>query len=223
MSASRRPVALPSRASATARLAATVDLPTPPLPEATAMMRLDARHRRRARLRRRVAADLQVGRRRRLRRRPVRGQQRRDPGDAGERRDGRLGRPPHRLERRASRRVDLEDEADTLVLDGQRPDDVGLDDAPAGARHLDGAERREHGFARDAHRLLPTRIAAAAGRRLAFLDRAPPGRRQGPAADNRCAPPAIREPARFAIMFTRKLRSGDAADAIARQAYRKVI
>jgi hypothetical protein len=36
MSASRRPTRWPSRASATARLAATVDFPTPPLPEATA-------------------------------------------------------------------------------------------------------------------------------------------------------------------------------------------
>ena len=37
-SASRTPTASPSFASPTARLQATVDLPTPPLPEATAMM-----------------------------------------------------------------------------------------------------------------------------------------------------------------------------------------
>ena len=39
MSASISPTAKPRRASATARLAATVDLPTPPLPLATATMR----------------------------------------------------------------------------------------------------------------------------------------------------------------------------------------
>ena len=39
MSASSRPARLPSRASATARLAASVDLPTPPLPLPTAMIR----------------------------------------------------------------------------------------------------------------------------------------------------------------------------------------
>ena len=38
MSASTRPTFLPSRASATARLAETVDLPTPPLPLPTAMI-----------------------------------------------------------------------------------------------------------------------------------------------------------------------------------------
>ena len=38
MSASTRPTFLPIRASATARLAATVDLPTPPLPEPMAMI-----------------------------------------------------------------------------------------------------------------------------------------------------------------------------------------
>lgn len=37
MSASIRPTFLPSLASDTARLTATVDLPTPPLPDATAM------------------------------------------------------------------------------------------------------------------------------------------------------------------------------------------
>src|SRR5699024_7726899 len=42
MSASSMPTAAPSAASASARLAATVDLPTPPLPEATAMMFLIA-------------------------------------------------------------------------------------------------------------------------------------------------------------------------------------
>ena len=40
MSASSSPARLPSCASATARLAATVDLPTPPLPLAIAMIRL---------------------------------------------------------------------------------------------------------------------------------------------------------------------------------------
>src|SRR6056297_455271 len=38
MSASSTPAEAPSAASASARLVATVDLPTPPLPEATAMM-----------------------------------------------------------------------------------------------------------------------------------------------------------------------------------------
>ena len=38
MSASTRPTFLPIRASATARLAATVDLPTPPLPLPIAMI-----------------------------------------------------------------------------------------------------------------------------------------------------------------------------------------
>ena len=38
MSASSRPVATPCAASPRARLTAVVDLPTPPLPEATAMM-----------------------------------------------------------------------------------------------------------------------------------------------------------------------------------------
>ena len=39
-SQSQRPTRAPVAAKATARLAATVDLPTPPLPEAMAMMRL---------------------------------------------------------------------------------------------------------------------------------------------------------------------------------------
>ncbi len=39
-SASITPTVLPSRARATARLAVTVDLPTPPLPEDTAMTRV---------------------------------------------------------------------------------------------------------------------------------------------------------------------------------------
>ena len=198
---------MPSRASATARLAATVDLPTPPLPEATATMRFTPG----------TAAGPACG----VGWRPIF----RSGGAAG------FGAGPCAVSSAetpatpgsaataasAARRIgssvgpraaiDLEDEADTLVLDGQRPDDVRLDDAPAGARHLDGAERREHGFASDAHRLLPTRIAAAAGRRLAILDRAPPGRRQGPAAGNRSGDPRF-GPARFAIMFTRKLRFG---------------
>jgi hypothetical protein len=38
MSASSRPTLAPSAASASARFTAVVDLPTPPLPEATAMM-----------------------------------------------------------------------------------------------------------------------------------------------------------------------------------------
>jgi hypothetical protein len=38
MSASTKPTLRPIRASATARLAETVDLPTPPLPLATAMI-----------------------------------------------------------------------------------------------------------------------------------------------------------------------------------------
>ena len=38
MSASRMPTDAPSASSASARLTAVVDLPTPPLPEATAMM-----------------------------------------------------------------------------------------------------------------------------------------------------------------------------------------
>ena len=38
MSASSMPTVAPSAASASARLTAVVDLPTPPLPEATAMM-----------------------------------------------------------------------------------------------------------------------------------------------------------------------------------------
>ena len=38
MSASRMPTDAPSAARASARLTAVVDLPTPPLPEATAMM-----------------------------------------------------------------------------------------------------------------------------------------------------------------------------------------
>ena len=38
MSASRMPTLAPCRAQASARFAATVDLPTPPLPEATATM-----------------------------------------------------------------------------------------------------------------------------------------------------------------------------------------
>ena len=40
MSASRIPIFQPSAASESARLTAVVDLPTPPLPDATAMMRL---------------------------------------------------------------------------------------------------------------------------------------------------------------------------------------
>ena len=42
MSASSSPTLSPNRASATARFAATVDLPTPPLPLPTAMMCLRA-------------------------------------------------------------------------------------------------------------------------------------------------------------------------------------
>ena len=38
MSASRRPVLMPFAARPSARFTAVVDLPTPPLPEATAMM-----------------------------------------------------------------------------------------------------------------------------------------------------------------------------------------
>jgi hypothetical protein len=43
MSASSRPTLAPSAASASARFTAVVLLPTPPLPEATAMMFLHAR------------------------------------------------------------------------------------------------------------------------------------------------------------------------------------
>ena len=173
MSASSSPARLPSCASATARLAATVDLPTPPLPLATAMIRLTPGTARGPRLRRRVPADLQVGRRLR-RRRPVRGQERRDRGDAGQRRDRGLGGGAGRLEPRALRRVDLEQEAHPVGLDRQRPHHVGVDDAAAGAGHRHRAQRREDGVAGDG-------ISGSCFARLR-LDRTRRRRRQGPAA-----------------------------------------
>ena len=47
MSASSKPVLWPWRASATARLTATVDLPTPPLPDATATIAFTSRQQQR--------------------------------------------------------------------------------------------------------------------------------------------------------------------------------
>ena len=71
--------------------------------------------------------------------------------DAGQRRHRRLGGGARRLEPRALRRIDLEQEADPVGLDRQRPHDVGVDDAAAGARHRHAAERGEDGIAGDGH------------------------------------------------------------------------
>ena len=84
--------------------------------------------------------------------RAVRGQQRRDRGDAGQRRHRRLGGGADRLERAALRRIDLEHEAHAVVLDRQRPHDVGVDDAAAGARHRHRREGGEHVVAGNRHR-----------------------------------------------------------------------
>ena len=72
----------------------------------------------------------------------VGGEERRDAGDAGQGGDRRLGGGAHRLERGPCGGVDLEHEAHPVALDGQRPDEVGVDDAAA-AGHLHRAERGE--------------------------------------------------------------------------------
>ena len=47
--------------------------------------------------------------------------------------------------------IDLEEEAHLVALDGQRPDEVGIDDAAA-AGHRHGAERFDDGVAGRGHR-----------------------------------------------------------------------
>ena len=141
---------MPSCASATARFAASVDLPTPPLPLATAMIVRTPS----------IAAGPACGVGCRpifksgggaLGRGAVRGQERRHAGDARQRGNGGLGCDAYRFELRAAGRIDLEDEANAVVLDGQRAHDVGIDDAAAGAGHRHGGERCQDGFTGNGH------------------------------------------------------------------------
>ena len=124
------------------------------------MMRLHAGDGGGAGLRRGVAADLEVGRRR-LGGGAVRGQQHRDRGDAGERGDGRLGGGAGRLELRALGGVDLEQEAHAVALHRERADHVGVDEAAAGAGHRHRGERGEDGFTGHGHRRFQMAAARA--------------------------------------------------------------
>ena len=142
----RRPSS-PSLARPTARLQATVDLPTPPLPEATAMMcltpgigSLDRPCRRGRRIglmtmRRRGAGDVA----RRFRR-----QRHHRAGDAGNRLDRGLGRGAHRLHRLRPRRIDGDGDEHLAVANGHAGDrpEFGQGRAAVGAGNR--RQRRHH-------------------------------------------------------------------------------
>ena len=152
MSASSTPTLRPIALSASARLAATVDLPTPPLPEATAMIaptpgtapRRDAC----------AAPAPGPGACRRMavrvgmpvRRRPLRlaarlrlgGQHRGHRQHARQRLDRLLGRLAQRLEARPALGLDLDGKADIAVADDDPRDHAERDDVGAlvGVAHL---------------------------------------------------------------------------------------
>ena len=150
---------LPAAASATARLAETVDLPTPPLPEAMAMtrstpgMRLSAGSAglRRPPMPRSGGGPLGVERREGVGSAECAVSRALTRVDARQRLDGRLRGGAQRLGLLAERRVDLDDEVDAaLVADGDGLGHVGGDDvaARAGVDDLSRARRgRRRGWA----------------------------------------------------------------------------
>ena len=146
MSASSRPTAAPARASATARLTLTVLLPTPPLPDATAITFLTP------------GQDLL-------------GRARRGAADRGAPVD-REARDAHRVERaadlgldlvleRAGRRGELDRERHVGAVDDDVPDHVPGDEVAAELGLLDGSEGIEDGGLGDgAHRVRVRSCAA---------------------------------------------------------------
>ena len=154
MSASSIPILRPLAASASARLAAVVDLPTPPLPEATATIVLHAGHERLAgpglsgppaRGRAPAARCGGAG----AARMSLRGQHRGDRQDAGQGLDRLLGRLAQRLEMRPALRVDLDREADMAVAHDEPRHHAQADDVLAAVGIEHAAQRVEHlGFGR---------------------------------------------------------------------------
>ncbi len=152
--------ASPFAFSPSARLAATVDLPTPPLPEATAMIaptpgmaprwvrgtaacaagRPARRAGGRARLRRHPAP-----------RRGLRGQHRRHREHAGQRVDRLLGRLAQRLQPRAALGLDLDREGDIAVADRDPRDHAERHDVAAAVGVGDGREGVEDLLFGDGH------------------------------------------------------------------------
>src|ERR1700724_3710916 len=137
MSASRTPTRSPLACNPSARLAATVDLPTPPLPDATATIAPTPGTAPRA-VRTPAgppAAPCRGGgawasRRRAAARRRLRRQHRRHRKHAGQRLDGFLGCLPQRFETRAALALDLDREGDIAVANDEaryhaERDDVG--------------------------------------------------------------------------------------------------
>ncbi len=151
MSASSSPVAKPCRASATARFTATVDLPTPPLPEATATMAFTSGSN--IACFRRAVADAA---RRRAR---VRGclcavNTAVALVTPGWRDSGRLDRPAHRFHRLGVRPVGQQRHLHQPAADLDPLDQTGRHDVLPGRRILDAAQCRAQGVGRGIDRRL---------------------------------------------------------------------
>ncbi len=169
MSASRMPTRRSLAASARARLTAVVDLPTPPLPDATATIvftpgtscfagaapvswtvSVGAV---------RMSGGAASGALRRL----LGGQHGAHRQDAGQRVDDLLGRLAQRFELRRARRLDLEGEGDVTVAHGKAGDHAEADDIAALLRIAHLAQGSENLLFCDlAHRLGATIIRRSA-------------------------------------------------------------
>ncbi len=144
MSASSRPTRWPMVASPMARLIAVVDLPTPPLPEATAMIAFTPGDQRSLRL----ALPAAEGRRR-PRRGPAAwrslGREHGAAGqDAGQGPYRLLARLAQRFQARRLRRVDLDRESDVAVLDGHAGNHAETDHVLIAVRVADPAQGGKH-------------------------------------------------------------------------------
>ena len=172
MSASSSPTFSPCAERARARLQAVVDLPTPPLPEATATMWRTPGKRGAgagrggpARLRRLRCRGL--GRRGGLVRPALRSEAGEDAGDARHGQDGALGLAPDRLETLSLAGVDQDREHDPV---GGVDHDLGQaarcgQRGPAGIDG-DGGQRLEHVVASDGQDVSPGKTKGRAARTL---------------------------------------------------------
>ena len=163
MSASSTPTRSPLARNPSARLAATVDLPTPPLPDATATIAPTPGTAPRA-VRTPAGPPAGPGRRRgrAAARRRLRRQHRGHRKHAGQRLDGLLGCLPQRFETRAALALDLDREGDIAVANDETRYHAERDDVGALVGIGDAAQRVEDlSFGDGTHFIL---LARRAGR-----------------------------------------------------------